>query len=301
MLDDSLKQKYPWLRVRTTVEEYVAPDYYDKLLKEYVFDGKTDLGIFREFLTQVKPDHDLRVLELGCGPGRATDIALAELAGRVSSVQLVDLSNQMLGASERRFSMHPELRYFQDDSLHFLEKADGRYDIVFSLWSFSHSVHQVLSVMGMEEGERYVEGVLRKFFTTNLAPGADFFLIHFDSCSDEQRILMRQWKKVFPIFADTEHQSPSQQLVSSTFRKLSEEGLVNFKEEHLVGEKIVYANLGEAMETFMNFHLESYFNDSPLLPEIIEELERYFLQYITPSGSIEIRPGCFISIVKRLP
>jgi SAM-dependent methyltransferase len=237
---------------------------------------------------------------LGCGPGRATAIATTELADRFSTFQLVDLSSQMLAASRKRFSNYLQLNYLQDDSVHQLEQTANIYDLVFSLWSLSHSVHQILSARGLQEGTDYVESVLRKFFTTNLAPGARFFLIHFDSLSDEQRILMRQWKKVFPIFSDLDHQSPSEQLVNSLLNKLQSEGVIDFQRTHLVGEKIVYKDMNEALEIFINFHMESYFNDSDLLAGVIAELEAYFQGYLTPSGTIEIRPGSFIYTVKRL-
>ncbi len=300
MTHEDLQRQYPWLRVRTTVEEYVAPDYYDRLLKDYVFEGKTDIEMFREFLQAAQTRSDSRVLELGCGPGRATAIAIAELVARVSSFQLVDLSGQMLAASRQRFADYPQLSYLQNDSVHHLEQTTDTYDLVFSLWSFSHSVHQILSARGLQEGTDYFEGVLRKFIITNLAPGARFFLIHFDSLSDEQRILMRQWKKVFPIFSNLDQQSPSEQLMSSVLNKLKGEGIIDFQRTHHLGDKIVYKDMNEALETFMNFHMESYFNDSPLLAVVMAELETYFRDYLTPSGTIEIRPGCFIYTIKRL-
>ncbi len=39
--------------------------------------------------------------------------------------------------------------------------------------------------------------------------GASFFLIHFDSLSEEQKILMRQYRKFFPLFKSKIKQSPS--------------------------------------------------------------------------------------------
>jgi hypothetical protein len=36
------------------------------------------------------------------------------------------------------------------------------YDIIFSLWSFSHSVHQNLIKKGLYDGKKYVQEVISK-------------------------------------------------------------------------------------------------------------------------------------------
>ena len=48
-----LYNKYPWLKITTTVEDYIAPEYYDRLLKDYIFSGKTDSQLFKEYLETI--------------------------------------------------------------------------------------------------------------------------------------------------------------------------------------------------------------------------------------------------------
>lgn len=54
----------------------------------------------------------------------------------------------------------------------------------------------------------------------------------------------------------------------------------------------------EALERFMNFHMESYFNESNDVEKIINELKNYFQLFTNEDGTISIKPGCFIFEVK---
>lgn len=299
MPHEDLKARYPWLSITTTVEEYVAPEYYDKLLKDYIFEGRTDLEIFEEYLQSIAARDDMRILELGCGSGRVTKVALSWLGEKCPSFSVIDLSKQMLAFTRQRFAAYSNFAFLQSDSVKFLEETKEQFDLGFSLWSFSHSVHQILTRDGLDTGTAYVRSVLRKFFTENMAPGSSFFLIHFDSMSDEQRILIKQWKKVYPIFADDSQQSPSKRLIDDEMAELVEGGVVTCDTRHLLGEEIVYASEAEALEIFLNFHTESYFNDTEILPRVVEELKAYFRGFTDASGVVRIRPGCFVYHIKR--
>ena len=67
-----------------------------------------------------------------------------------------------------------------------------------------------------------------------------------------------------------------------------------------MGEEIVYSSVKEALEIFLNFHMESYFNKSVLLEEVLDELLNYFKKFTDKNGVIRIKPGCFIYIVKKI-
>lgn len=300
MIHKELVERYPWLSITTTVEEYVSPEYYGELLKDYVFGGKTDLEFFSTFLSRLTPSKDLEILELGCGSGRATNVLFDWLGEKSAPFHLVDLSNQMLDFSKNRFSNRQGGAYVQSDSVKFMEETDEKYDLAFSLWSFSHSVHQILTEKGPGKGTEYIQSVLNKFFRENMKSGSSFFLIHFDSLSDEQRILIQQWKKVFPTFEQNDVQSPSKLLIDEELAALEKEGAVLVDAQHHIGEEIVYTSEDEALEIFLNFHMESYFNESEILPEMIEELKTYFQQYTDSEGRVKIKPGCFIYQVNRL-
>lgn len=93
-------------RVRDTVRYYrtVAP-HIERELEE-----RPD----RRFWSRVGAEHlGARVVEVGCGTGRVTDL----LAPRVGSVAAVDLSPDMLRRARRRFSDRPSVRLVRADAL----------------------------------------------------------------------------------------------------------------------------------------------------------------------------------------
>jgi SAM-dependent methyltransferase len=295
-----LHKKYPWLKVTTTIEDYVAPKYYDQLLRDYIFSGKTDLQLFEEYL-EIIPNKDfLNVLELGCGSGRATSVFLNHFKDRKNSLRMVDLSDRMLYFCHKKFSKFKNIDYIKSDSVDFLKEDSNVYDVIFSLWSFSHATHQILIRDGVDSGRKYIQGVIQKMVEKNMDKGSSFFLIHFDSMSDEQKILMQQWKKVYPIYNDTNVQSPSKLLIDETLQSLEKQELIRLESIHYKGHEITYSSIEEVLEIFLNFHMESYFNESPLLPQVIEELMSYFKNFTDKNSIIKIKPGCFIYIVTKI-
>src|SRR5436309_7055891 len=86
-----LLKEHPWLAVRTTVAAYVGPEYYERLLRPYVFRGATDLDLLRGWTLRRPPTS---LLELGSGTGRVTRVLLDEV--KPKDFTLVDLSPQML-------------------------------------------------------------------------------------------------------------------------------------------------------------------------------------------------------------
>jgi SAM-dependent methyltransferase len=290
---NGLFEKYPWLKITTSVENYVEPNYYDRLLKDYVFKRKSDLVYLRDFLSSLRVRKTAKILELGCGNGRATKVALTEFPN--AHFDLVDLSPRMLKDARERFAeKKTPIHYVRSDSVTYLENTNEIYDVIFTLWSFSHSTHQILSKMGLRDGKRRIQKAIRKFVLKNMKVGSVFFLIHFDSLSDEQKILIRQWKRVYPIFRDNRQQSPSKRYIDEVLKKLLDDGIIKFSAMHYKGKPIIYRSLDEALEIFMNFHMESFFNESSHAKEIIEDLTKYFKRFEKLNGSIEITPGCFV-------
>ena len=288
-----LTQKYPWLKYTNTVEDYLPPEYYKKLLRPYTFGGISDLQLFENFL---KDKHASNILELGCGSGRASNIAVRLIPW--ASYTFSDLSERMLSAAKEHLPI--QSTFIVSDAIEFMETTTKQYDLVYTLWSFSHSTHQHLHRLGIEKTKKYLYSVIRKFIRENMTSRSSFFLIHFDSLSEEQKILMSQWKRIFPAFADITQQSPSKQIIDQILLDLDNEGVITLSINHMRGDPIVYQSENDMLETFMNFHLETYFNTTPLATNVIEDIKFQAEKYKKTDGSYMITPGCYVySFVKN--
>ncbi len=293
MQDRTLLEKYPWLERTNSVEEYLPPEYYKDLLQPYVFCGAADLQLLENFLQDKKAS---KVLELGCGSGRASDIVTRVIPH--ATYTFSDLSVRMLTSAKSHLPQ--QASFVVSDAVEFMEDTTNTYDLVYTLWSFSHSIHQHFHRLGIQKAEVYIASTLTKFVKKNIAKNGSFYLIHFDSLSEEQRILMRQWKRVFPIFAAIEHQSPSKQIIDKALLALDNQGIIRLSIQHLKGETITYKSEDELLETFMNFHLETYFNTSSLVKEVLEDIKTQAAPYRQNDGSYSITPGCYVySFIKN--
>lgn len=287
-----LYQAHPWLRVIARVEDYVEPDYYDRLLKEYAFSGKTDSDLFGEFLSGLNKKADVNVLELGSGTGRGTEIVFKKIS--VKEMTLVDLSQPMLAKSRKRFSKYEHIEYQQSDTLEYLNTTTKSFDLIFSLWSYSHSVYQLIEKIGLENALREVKRIITKMFHENMSVGSSLFIIHSDWLSDEQQILVKQWGRDIPDLYKQGTQGPSKLALDSVFEDLHNKGLVDYSVTHYVGDSIEYSSLEEALEVFINFHLESHFNSTKYIKEVFDDLREYLIKFQDSNGKVLVRPACFI-------
>lgn len=293
METSTLIQKYPWLKLANSVEEYLPPEYYKHLLRLYTFGGVSDLQLLNDFL---KDKFASNILELGCGSGRASDVVVNSIPNAMYTFS--DLSERMLDAAKQH--LPNQSSFVVSDAVEFIEKATEQYDLVYTLWSFSHSTHQYVHRLGIEKAGQYIPLVIKKFIRENIRPGGSFFLIHFDSLSDEQRILMRQWKRIFPAFMNTERQSPSKQIIDRALLDLDNKGVITLSINHLRGDSITYTTENDVLETFMNFHLETYFNTSPIVADVVEDIRSQAEKCRNADGSYSITPGCYVySFIKN--
>jgi SAM-dependent methyltransferase len=281
--------KYPWLEKYNTVEEYIQPDYYDSILKNYSFQEKDDLEYFKECVLKC---HISRALELGSGSGRATEVFLHNSDAPLT---LVDLSKRMLKYTSNKFKNHENM-----DALEYMRKTNDSYDFVYTLWSFSHSVHQHVKRLGFSKAKNYTRKTINKFISQNLTANGTFFLIHFDSMSPEQKILMRQWKRVNKRLQDIKQQSPSKRILDDIFHSIDNRGSVRLSVQHLKGDPIYYKSADELLEVFMNFHLETFFNHHKLLSTVADDIIKQIEQYRQDDGTYRVDPGCYIYKLTKL-
>ncbi len=296
---EKLLEKYPFLIISENISEYLDPNYYNEILKDYIFNGISDLEIFNNWFTEnLNKNKNQIILELGCGSGRVTDETLKVINDKCK-LDLLDLSNQMLDYCKEKYLNNKNVNFIKSDTFNYLKNTEKKYDIVYSLWSYSHSIHQILPDMGYDKGKEYVENTLKKFIEKNLNSNGKMFIIHFDSMSEEQSILIQEWKKLYEMFQTTNEQSPSFRITKNVLEELQKSNLIEYKIEHLIGEPIVYKNMNEALEVFLNFHMESEFNQLKILPEVIDELQKYFAKFLCKDNTISIKPGCFLISINR--
>jgi len=118
--------------------------------------------------------------------------------------------------------------------------------------------------------------------------------------SDEQIVLMRQWQRVFPTFANIDQQSPSKQIIEETLTKLDTNGDIRLNVQHLQGDVIQYESEDVLLETFMNFHLETFFNQSEYLQTVLEDIKMQVATYKQNDGTYAVTPGCYVySFIKN--
>lgn len=293
MKTNELVEQYPWLAKVNTVEDYLPPEYYQHLLKPYTFGGVSDLSLLEKFLYN---KNFSKVLELGCGSGRASGTVVSAIP--TADYTFSDLSKRMLEAARQHLPKNSS--FIVSDAVEYMENTKDVYDLVYTLWSFSHSTHQHIHRLGIEKAGDYISFVIKKFIRENIVRDGSLFLIHFDSLSQEQSILMRQWKRVFTAFANIEEQSPSKQIIDKTLLELDTKGEITLSINHLKGGAIHYKSEDEVLETFMNFHLETYFNNLPLTESVIDDIKEQISKYRNEDGSYDIIPWCYVySFIKN--
>lgn len=300
MSPESIDHQYPWInKTPLNPEDYLEPGYYDKLLKDYSFGGKTDLELLNEHLQKVPSV--AKSLELGCGSGRATDEIMTSGAS-IESLDLVDLSDDMVGHCSAKYRDIKQINVHKSDSIDFLGSTPRSYSSVVSMWNLSHSVHQHMISKGREAGSVHVADALSRFIINNLEAGGSMYLFHYDIQSPEQRLInpwrLNLWQTADPNY-DASDQSPSKVLLDNLLTELREQDFVDFTVDHLKGDAIEYSSTDVALETFLNFHMEGYFNTHPELADVIQSLRRGFEEYADENGVVRIPPGAFIYKINR--
>jgi hypothetical protein len=298
MTKRDLVAEHQWLRYAWTTAAYLPPEYYRKLLKPYSFSGKKDLDMFEGFLRSIP--EPATTLELGAGEGRGTEVFCRVFGNRVG-LDTLDTCGRMLARLAERLPNLEHHAQIVSDSINYLASTNKSYDLVYALWTLSHSIHRHLSDADDEpaESERCVQ-ILMKFLTENLNPGGHLYVIHYDSQSEEQTIVVRQRTKFDSFMGRWIEVSPSLQIVTRSLSRLKAKGVLDYSIEHRVGDAIVYKNMEEALETFMNFHLEGEVNQRPdLLEGALAEVETYLLPFTRADGTLAVRPGCYTIEVTR--
>ncbi|MDB5245218.1 MAG: ubiE/COQ5 methyltransferase family protein [Parcubacteria group bacterium] len=294
-------------RVMRFGSEYLAPKYYDRILKKYAtYDGLyEDLDLLTNFLNDCPSDGS--TLELGCGSGRATRVITA--ANHYRDLTVTDLSKQMLNfVQEQEGSKISE--YEQSDHIEFLQGTKKEFNTVISLWSLAHSIFPWYLKHG-QGAFNLIEGILTDFFVKNLKRDGAVFIIQTDGASEEQKLIKQSWflgdgilnKDRLQSEYYHEFQSPSIRILDSVFAALTASQVfdpTDTKVIRILGNEIEYESLDEALEIFMNFHLEGEFNGTEAFAIVYDFLKSEFEKIIEIKGKLSIGTGFWVYQAKKV-
>lgn len=282
---------HPWLKwYEADFRNYISPAYYERLLPPYQFDGRSDLQLLQEFVSQSPSAGEMDILELGCGSGRATRVLAA--VESITSLTLVDISRRMLDRACATLGPSDPVSPVCADALSYVDTTNATFSTVVSMWSLSHSVHQHLLTDPTRDG--FVRRSLRRLIAEVLRPRGRLLVVHVDAASDEQRPLFELKREIYPLYAAHPDQSPSKRVLDEVLWQCSADGLGTFSCIRLLGDPIVYESVEQAMETYFNFHLATHWNRSAGLRSYLGRIETQLRTHLCESGEVAVRPGCFV-------
>jgi SAM-dependent methyltransferase len=288
-------------RVMRFGSEYLSPEYYDRILKKYATHNglHEDLDLFSNFLNE-RPSCG-SVLELGCGSGRATRI-ITDL-NHYDQLTVTDLSRQMLNFVQSELGTKIS-EYEESDHIEFLQKTEKEFDTVISLWSLAHSVFPWYVKHG-QDSFKLIEAIITHFFVTNLKKNGRVFIIQTDGASEEQKLIKKSWLLGDSVLGKNDlqskyyedFQSPSIRILDSVFSTLIEKGIFDPNGtivQRILGNEIEYSSAEEALEIFMNFHLEGEFNGTEAFMPVYTFLENEFKRILEVKGKLTIGTGFWL-------
>ncbi|WP_040335384.1 class I SAM-dependent methyltransferase [Candidatus Magnetobacterium casense] len=119
----NIENKYPWLKIYSgSIEKYIQPDYYNRLLKEYNFSKKSDIDYFNSFLKHTCCKNMENVLELGAGAGRGTDVFIDSIM-KFKQLDIVDLSEDMVQQIKNKYDKNKKICIYRSDNIEYIKET----------------------------------------------------------------------------------------------------------------------------------------------------------------------------------
>ncbi|BAJ29150.1 MULTISPECIES: class I SAM-dependent methyltransferase [Kitasatospora] len=276
---------------------YKNADVYKEMLPPHYYGGTEDTDLVAELLEEIhgpadgRP-RDLRALDLGCGPGRAS----WPLA-RYGSLHGADKSEGMI---ERFRSAFPAAEATVGDTERVVadllaEGRAGSYDLVGSFWSLNYpllecfeetSADGVVSVgdpeAGLVRARRIVDGLTRL-----LTADGHLVMLFFDADSAEQRLVTELWERIAP-FPGT-GRDYTWRIVEDVLLRAEREGRGTLDVRRLAGVAVA-EDAAAAREWFRVGHLNTF----PGLvddPEVIARIDAFVAGHTAEDGRVMIPSG----------
>ncbi|CAL9576154.1 hypothetical protein SUDANB95_04900 [Actinosynnema sp. ALI-1.44] len=279
---------------------YADADVYEETLPPHHYRGQEDVDVVRELLAEVfgaPPEAPvLRVLDLGCGPGRVTEV----LAPYATDLHVADKSAGMVERVRQRF---PRATSFHADTESLVAKLlqhgpSGTYDLIGSFWSMNYPLldcFEETTAEGVRPNSDFDDGLRRAGALVRgvidlLAPGGHFIALFFDAESAEQRLVTRLWERIAPFPGGG--RDFTWRLLLSGLQDAEASGQGRLTVSRLPGVAMTPDALSAA-RWFTVVHLNS-------LPELVDapdvraEIERFVAAHAQPDGSVLIPSGVHV-------
>ncbi|RGD57497.1 class I SAM-dependent methyltransferase [Kitasatospora xanthocidica] len=277
---------------------YRSADTYNEMLPPHYYGGIEDTDLVGDLLARTfgpagSHRRDLRVLDLGCGPGRVTE-RLAPYAGELHG------TDKSAGMVWRFAASFPGARATVGDTESVVARllatgAGGGYDLVGSFWSMSYPLLEcfeetgpdgVVAVgdpaAGVARADRIVDGLIRL-----LAADGHLVMLFFDADSAEQRLVTRLWERIAPFPGSG--RGYTWQLLEEGLLRAEREGRGTLTTSRLSGVAVA-EDARAAREWFRIGHLNSF---AGLVddPEVLAEIDAFVSGHTAPDGRVLIPSG----------
>ncbi|WP_130915499.1 class I SAM-dependent methyltransferase [Nocardia cyriacigeorgica] len=277
---------------------YADADVYEAMLPPHYYAGLEDTDLIRDHLRYLygAPDqHEgLRVLDLGCGPGRVTTV----LAPYAATLIGTDKSAGMIDQFAARFPDADAVCADTETVLAQFVEQQRRLDLIGSFWSMSYPLlecFETTTAQGVVSSGTLDEGIARArtlidHLVELLAPDGRLLMLFFDAATAEQRLVTRLWERVQP-FPGTGRDF-TWNLLQRGLQDSEAAGRGQLTTRRLPGVAVA-ENLEAAIQWFRIGHLNTY---PPLVddPDVIAEITDFARTHQRRDGRVLIPSGVHV-------
>ncbi|BEL07211.1 hypothetical protein Q0Z83_054020 [Actinoplanes sichuanensis] len=280
---------------------YRSAETYETMLPPHFYGGVEDVDIVAGIMRDVYGPHvpgaaGLRILDLGCGPGRVTEV----LAPYASDLHGTDKSEGMVRQFAATF---PGAKATVGDTESVVAALlgsghAGTYDVVGSFWSMSYPLLECFEETGadgvfvvgerdagVQRAERIVDGLTRL-----LGENGNLVMMFFDASSAEQQLVTSLWERVAP-FPGT-GRDYTWRLLEEGLQGAERKGRGSLTTSRLSGVAVA-ADAAAARDWFLIGHLNSFpdlIND----PEVVAEIDEFAARHTGADGRVFIPSGVHV-------
>ncbi|MBU3063153.1 class I SAM-dependent methyltransferase [Nocardia sp. NEAU-G5] len=273
---------------------YADASVYQDMLPPHYYCGREDIDLISDHLRRIYGESHqhsrLRVLDLGCGPGRVTT-ALAPYAHTLTGT---DKSSGMIAHFRDRFPAAEAVCADTETVLaHFA--GNRHFDLIGSFWSMSYPLLEcyetttadgVIVTNDLDSSTARVHALLTHLIDL-LATDGHLVMLFFDAATAEQRLVTRLWERIQP-FPGTGRDF-TWQLLLGALQDAEAAGRGHLTTHRLPGVALT-PSVEAAVDWFRIGHLNTY-PDLVEDPDVIAEITGFVQAHAHRDGRVLIPSG----------